>query len=251
MLGRERLRVLPVAAGQRGVGKTTLLIGIACAAAAAGQRVAVLDPSGGELAAALSLTWRWELLHLLGGEREYGEVALAGPAGIGIVPAAKGVAALLAAGRGGEALFDGFARLTERLDLVLVNVPAKDPGACALLPQDAELLVVTRPSREAVTATYSHLKVLARRFGRHRLRLFVNRAPDAQARGLHEHMALVARRFLGTELAYGGSFDDEAMLRAGGPGAAAHCAHAFDALAQQLADWRLAEYGASRGAAAR
>lgn len=251
MLGRGRLRVLPLAAGQRGVGKTTLLLGIACAAAAAGKRVVVLDPGGGELAAALSLTWRWELIHLLAGEREYREVALAGPAGIAIVPAAKGVAALLEAGHGGEALFAGFARLSERADLVLLNVPANDPGACALLPQDAELLMVTCPSREAVTATYSRLKALARRHGRRRFRLFVNRAPEGEARGLHRHMAAVADRFLGTELAYGGSLADEAVLRAGGPGAAAHCARAFNTLAQGLADWRLAEYSSNGRAAAR
>jgi flagellar biosynthesis protein FlhG len=251
MLARGRLRVLPLAAGLPGAGKTTLLLGIACAVASAGRRVAVLDPSAGELAAALALTWRWELIHLLGGEREYREVALAGPAGIGIVPAAKGVAALLEAGRGGEELFGGFARLSERPDLVLLNVPARDPGACALLPQDAELLMVTRPSRDAITATYSQLKELSRRYGRRRFRLFVNRAPEAQARGLHRHMAAVARRFLGTELAYGGSLSDEAALRAGGPAAAARCASAFDGLAHQLADWRLAEYGASRDAAAR
>lgn len=251
MLGRERLRVLPVATGAPGVGKTTLLLGIACAAAAAGQRVALLDPGGGEIAAALSLTWRWDLVHLLQGEREYGEIALAGPAGTDIVPAAKGVAALLEAGHGGEKLFGGIAQLTARPDLVLLNVPVRDAAACTLLPPEAELLAVTRTSREAVTATYSRLKLLARRYGRRRIRLFVNRAPDDQARELYRHMAVVARRFLGTELAYGGSLADEPVLRAGGPGAAAQCAPAFDTLAQGLADWPLAEYGTSRGALAR
>jgi flagellar biosynthesis protein FlhG len=251
MLARERLRVLPIVAGQRGAGKTTLLLGIACAAAAAGQRVAVLDPSDGEVAAALSLTWRWELVHLLEGAREYREVALAGPAGIGIVPAAKGVAALLEAGRGGDELFGGFARLSARPDLMLLNVPAKDPAACALLPQDAEMLVVTRTDRGSVTATYSRLKALSRRHGRRRFRLVVNGAPEAEARGLHRHMAAVARRFLDAELAYGGSLGQQAALRAGGPRAAAACAAGFEALARALADWRLAEYPVGRNAATR
>jgi flagellar biosynthesis protein FlhG len=243
MLARRRMRVLAIAAGLRGVGKTTLLLGLACAAAAAGQRVVVLDPSAGDVAAALGLTWRRELLHLLNGERAYREVVLAGPSGIGILPAAKGVAALLDAGKDGDELFGGFTRLAARPDLVLLNTPAKDGAACTLLPRDAELLVVTATGREAVTATYTRLKELARRHGRKRFRLVVNRAAAEEARALHAHMAGVARRFLGIELAWGGSIADEAMLRAGGAQAATLGASAFSALLQALADWPLAEYG--------
>lgn len=240
LLARKRLRVLPVAAGMRGVGKTTLLLGVACAAAAAGQRVVVLDASGGDVATALGLTWRRELVHLLNGEREFRDVVLPGPAGIGIVPAAKGVAALLDAGKGGDDLFRGFTRLAARPDLVLFNTPAKD--GCALLPEESELLIVTRTDREAVTATYARLKEFTRRHGRERFRLFVNRAAPAAARALHAHMAGVARRFLGAELAWGGCLADEDVLRAGGPAAAAHHAGAFGALAQALLKWPLAEY---------
>lgn len=240
LLVRERLRVLPVAAGMRGVGKTTLLLGIACAAAAAGQRVLVLDPGAGDVARALGLTWRRELVHLLNGEREFPEVVLPGPAGIGIVPAAKGIAALLDAGKGGDDLFRGFTRLAVRPDLILLNTTAKD--GCALLPAQSELLIVTRTDREAVTATYARLKELTRRHARKRFRLLVNRAAPAAARALHAHMAEVARRFLGAELAWGGCLAEEEVLRAGGPAAAAHHTGAFGALAQALLKWPLAEY---------
>jgi len=243
LLARERLRVLPLAAGHSGAGKTTLILGIACALAAAGRRVAVLDVGSGEVAAALSLTWRWELAHLLEGVREYREVALAGPAdGIEIVPSAKGVAALVAAGRGGEELFGAFARLGTRPDLLLFDIPAKSTGVCALLPQEAEIAIVMRPGREALTATYSCLKALVRRQGRRRFRLVVNGAPQAEAQQLHRHMAEVVRRFLDAELGWGGAVAAEPVLRAGGARAALACAGAFEALAASLSDWRLAEY---------
>lgn len=243
VLAPRRLRVLPVAAGCRGVGRTTLALGIACAAAQAGLRAVLLDAAG-DAAAALSLTWRWELVHLLQGEREYGEVALDGPAGIQIVPAARGVAALCGEPDGGARLFEAFARLSVRPDLLVFNTAVREAAPCALVPADADLLLVTSPSQNAVKATYARLKELARRHGRRRARLIVNRAAPERARALHEHMAGVVRRFLGIELAWGASLAPAPELATLGAGAAGGQAAArFSTLVAAMDDWSLAQFG--------
>ncbi|MEW5864192.1 MAG: hypothetical protein AB1773_11480 [Pseudomonadota bacterium] len=244
VLAPRKLRVLPIAAGCRGVGRTTLALGLACAAARAGLRTVLLDAAG-DAAAALSLTWRWELVHLLEGEREYGEVALRGPGEIHLVPAARGVAALCGQPDGGMRLFEAFARLAARPDLLVFNAPVREAAPCALVPADADLLLVTSPSQEAVKATYARLKELARRHGRRRARLIVNRATPERARGLHAHMAEVARRFLGVELAWGASLAAAPELAALGAGAAAGQACArFSTLVVAMDDWALAQFGA-------
>ncbi|MCX7962695.1 MAG: hypothetical protein N2653_14150, partial [Burkholderiales bacterium] len=211
---------------------------------------AVLLDAAGDAAAALALTWRWELLDLLRGEREYAEVALPAPGGVRIVPAARGVAALAESGEGGARLFEAFANLSSRPDLLVFNTPARESAACALVPAEAEVLLVTTASAEAVKATYARLKALVRRHGRRSARLFVNRAEPERARELHAHMAAVARRFLGVELLWGGVLGAAPELASLGAAAAAGPAHArFAALATSLDDWRLAEFGAPRAAA--
>jgi flagellar biosynthesis protein FlhG len=234
MLARDRLRVLAIDAGARGAGKTTTVLGIARAAAALGQRVVVLDQSAGEVAGALSLTWRWELAHLLSGEREWREVLLEGPGGIGVVPGAKGLAALAASGGEGAKLFGGFARLSARPDLVIVNLCTRRARTSCLLGPEAELLMVARAARASVTATYARIKEHVRRSSRRRFRLLVNGAGEAEARALHATMAEVVRRFLGAELAFGG-----AVAAGAAPGDAR-----WDTLARALEGWPLAEFAA-------
>jgi flagellar biosynthesis protein FlhG len=241
LLARERLRVLPVAAGQRGVGKTMAVIGLARAAAALGARAVVLDQSPGDVACALALAWRWELEDLLRGERQWGEVALAGPDGVGIVPAARGFAALCEAHASAEQLFGGFARLSAPPSLVIVNLAPGFEAAQALLPGEAELMLVTRATPRAVTATYARIKEQVQRHGRRRFRLLVNRAGGREAASLHARMARAASRFLGAELAYAGCIPAGAL-----PGSAA-----WTAIAQTLPQWTLAEYGGAPPEAAR
>jgi len=182
----------------------------------------------GEVATALSLTWRHELDDLLDGSREYAEVALDAPGGARVVPGPRGLARLVAAGEDGARLFGGFAHLLEPPQLVILNLPTKDSSACALVPADTEVLLVARPTSPSVTATYARLKDMVRRHGRRRFRLLVNRADDAAAAALHAHVAEVARRFLDADVAFAGA------VPAGRPDAS----H----LVPFLDQWSLAEY---------
>lgn len=228
ILRPARLRVLPVAAGMQGTGKTRIVIELARAAAAAGQRVVVLDQSRGDIATALSLTWRRELEDLLNGSHEYAQVALPGPAGCAIVPGARGLARLVESGEDGARLFGGFARLASAPTLVILNTAAKDASGCRLVPPGAETLLVVRPTQVSITATYARMKDLVRRHGRRNFRLLVNRA-DAQAAGaLHAHVSEVARRFLDAEVVLAGA------VAAGNPD--------LGPIALALEQWSLAEF---------
>lgn len=228
-----RLRVLPVLAGMRGTGKTAIVIALAHAAARGGQRVLVLDQSRGDIATALSLTWRRELADLLDGSHSYEEVLLPGPGGCGIVPAPRGLARLLRSGEGGARLFGSFAGLSRPPQLVILN--AQDASGCGLLPAPSETLLVARPTRCSITATYARMKDLVRRHGRYRFRLLVNRADEQGARALHDNVSQVARRFLGAEVVYAGAVAGGTQGCVGGPPDLAP-------LAQALESWSLAEF---------
>lgn len=243
MLGRRRLRVLPVLGGARDVGATTCVLGLACASAAAGQRTLVLDEGASGVAGALGLTWRAELSDLLCGRHEIGDVVLNGPCGVGLVPARKGIAALMDAGAAGEQIFGAFAGLAARPDFLILSLASAH--AARLVPCDAELVLVTRPAPEAITATYARIKQLADGHGRRSLRLLVNRCGAREAIALHEHLSGVARRFLAVELGFAGHIESDDALLEGGARVASRRAALFRSLAEGIGQWRLAEYGAA------
>lgn len=240
LIGRRRLRVLPVLGDPADAASAACVVGLACASSGAGRRTYVLDEGAGGIAAALGLTWRAELADLLEGRRDIAQVVLPGPCGVGIVPARKGVAALLEAGASGADLFEGFAQLSARPDLVIFHL--EDAGAARLLPEDSELLVLARPGEEALTGAYARIKRLVQG-GRPRMRLLVHGADAGEGNGVHAQLAAVARRFLAADLLYAGHIERDPALAGGGARSAPRLTGLFQRCAEGLEAWRLPEYG--------
>ena len=90
---REPVRIIAVASGKGGVGKTNIVANIAVALAQLGKRVYVFDADLGlgNMDILLGLVPRYSLHDVLMGQKEIEEVVIAGPAGIKILPAASGV----------------------------------------------------------------------------------------------------------------------------------------------------------------
>ena len=122
MLGLVGPRVLPIAGGADGRERATVVVEIALAASAQGYSVVVLDQSKGDVAQILGLRPRYELHHLLSGEKEFNEVALESAQGLRLVPACRGIAQL--AGQPGQAadFFNAFARIERPANLVIMNI---------------------------------------------------------------------------------------------------------------------------------
>ncbi|APV51401.1 hypothetical protein BWI17_17915 [Betaproteobacteria bacterium GR16-43] len=197
LFARPALSILPVVSGAHGVGKTTVVTHLAHAAARAGRRVAILDASRGDVAAACGIAARYELMHMLEGLRGWEDVAIAGPGGVRIVPGARGYAAMSRDPAQGAQLFPAFASLENGPELLLVNLPSGEALTSSLLDPDGDILLVLTPRPESLTAAYAVVKRLARETGTRRIRLLVNRAatPD-EARQVHATFAAAAQRFL-------------------------------------------------------
>lgn len=254
------LRVLPVA-GADAVLRATVVLNLATAAAQAGHQVVVLDQSHGDVAAALGLTVRHELLDLIEGRRRFAETALAAPEGVRVLPGARGMAALAAEGARPEALFGAFLRIDQPADLVLVNVA--DPAtAGALMPGGAgEVLLAAATDVEALTGAYAVIKQLALANGLKSYRLVLSGgAPSGTAATatVAANLAWTARRFVGARVLHASTIPDDAQLARAAAAREAvvrvaprtPAAVAFTALAGALADWDAFELDAASGAGA-
>jgi flagellar biosynthesis protein FlhG len=241
------LRVLPLVTGMRSVGHTSTAVNLAAALGSAGQRVLVLDAGRALIAAALDLRARYELMHLLTGEKSIQETLLRADL-FDVLPAIKGVEDFLASGVAVDDLFGGFTALAKPYRTAILA--AAGPQAAALTPVDTEIVFVTNDSPESVKSTYAELKRLATEHGRQRFRIIFNDIADEHAaHDSYARLADTAQRFFRAELSLGGIVPhDLAINRASVARAhvfAGDTSPARQAYARMAADvetWKLAEF---------
>ncbi len=203
---RSRAHTIVVASGKGGVGKSHLAANLAVALGERGARVLLLD---GDLAQAnldllLGVHPRWDLQHVLNGQKSLDEIVVNGPTNVRLVPAASGAPEL--------ADLDDYRR-----ELLLRSLGTIDQGADVLVIDTAsgvsrqttefcrmanDVLVVTTAEMPAFSDAYALVKLLHHQGGLSRApRLVVNMATGAEdAEDVAHRIRLVARRFLKLEL---------------------------------------------------
>ncbi len=206
-----------VTSGKGGVGKTSLAVNLALALAKAGERACLVD---GDLGLAnvdvlLNLHPRHSLQEVVTGGLSLDDVAVRGPAGLEVIPAASGVEALAnlsAVSR--RLLVDRLQKRSARPDITILDTAAGlSRTVLALTLAADEVLVVTTPEPTALTDAYAMIKVLTQRRPELPLRLTVNLVEQAaHAREVHGHVNRIVQRFLGREIALAGWIPRDACV---------------------------------------
>lgn len=206
-----------VTSGKGGVGKTSVAVNMALALAKSGERTCLVD---GDLGLAnvdvlLNLHPRHSLEEVVTKGLSLDEVAVRGPAGLEVIPAASGVEALANLNATRRQLLVG--RLHQRSirpDITILDTGAGLSRTVLTLTLAAdEVLVVTTPEPTALTDAYAMIKVLTQRRPELPLRLAVNLVEQAaQAREVHGHVDRIVRRFLGREIALAGWIPRDACV---------------------------------------
>lgn len=194
-------RVIVVASGKGGVGKTWFAVSLAQALAMRGRRVALLDADTG-LANAdvqLGLAPRLDLGAVLAGKATLSDVLVAVPAGFYLLPGRSGSGALAEAGERVLALPRGLAAEFEE---VVVDLGAGLGAAQRRMLAGADLpLLVATEEPTSLTDAYAVLKTLAADAPGAVPRLVVNMAASpAAGQRVHATLEAAARRFLGRGL---------------------------------------------------
>lgn len=177
-----RQRIIAVASGKGGVGKSNITINLGITLTRFGHRVMLVDGDMGmaNLDLLLGVTPKFNLSHVLGEKKDIQEVLITGPSGIKILPASSG-------GRSVESvdlqakkdLFDAIRAQHEIADLVLVDTGGglSDEVMHYLYLAD-EIILVTTPEPTSIMDSYGIVKRLAAERESTRLYLIVNMAND-------------------------------------------------------------------------
>lgn len=198
-------RVMAIASGKGGVGKTNVVAGLAMALAQQGQRVVVLDADFGlaNLDILLGLSPQWTLEHVLRGEKLLEEILVEGPFGIRIIPASSGIQELTRLDAAAELrLVQGLQRVSQGIDWLLIDTAAGiHDSVVKLLMAAQEVLLVTTPEPTALVDAYAMVKVVHLRDPHKPLWLLVNNAQgEEEAEETVEQLQAAIRRFLDKEI---------------------------------------------------
>jgi len=215
-----RPRTVVVASGKGGVGKSNLCANLAVALGQRGARVLLVDAdlSQANLDLLLGLHPRYDLQHLLSGERTLEEIAVAGPRGVRLIPAAPDVPELAELDDyRREVLLRALGTLEAEADLVLMDTASgvsRDVTALCLAADD--VIVLTTPEMPAFADAYGLIKLLHAQGLRRPPHLLVSQATTAdEAEETADRIRLVARRFLCVDLdSWGAIPEDPAIPRA-------------------------------------
>jgi flagellar biosynthesis protein FlhG len=203
-------RVMAVSSGKGGVGKTNSVVNLAIGFTRMGKRVLLLDADLGlgNLDVLLGLAPRYNISHLLSGERSIDEVLVEGPEGIMILPASSGVHELTNLGTEERiALASYLETLGDAFDIMMIDTGAGISSNVLFFNMSAqEIVVVVTPEPTSITDAYALMKVMFQRHGERRFRLLVN-SVRTRKEGIEvfRKISLAAERFLGVSVEFLGS----------------------------------------------
>lgn len=212
------VRVIAVASGKGGVGKTNVSVNLALALQLAEQRVMLLDADlgMGNVDVLLGLQPQFNLMHVVNGRCTLDEAILEGPLGLSIVPAASGkqrMADLAHAEHVG--LVNAFSSLTRPLDTLIIDAAAGISDSVVTFSRAAqEVLVVATNEPASLTDAYALIKVLSRDYQVPRVFLVANMVKSApEGFDVYESLKRVASRFLEIKVDYLGYVPQDDYLR--------------------------------------
>ncbi|MBI1799782.1 MAG: MinD/ParA family protein [Candidatus Eisenbacteria bacterium] len=202
---RPHLRSLVIASGKGGVGKSHLAANLAVALGALGARVLLVDAdlSQANLDLLLGLHPRWDLQHVLSGEKTIEQILVPGTKGVTLVPASSGVPELADLDDyRREVLLRALGQIEGDYDLMVVDTASgvsRQATSFCLAADD--VVVITTPELPAFADAYGLIKLLQAQGMSRPPHLLVSLAgtPEEAEETAHR-IRLVARRFLRLEI---------------------------------------------------
>jgi len=213
-----RGRVIAVASGKGGVGKSNIALNLGIALANRGKRVTLFDADTrlSNIDILLGREPQHSIMEVIYGRKRMAEITQRDASALQWI-SVGGVEQDFAAWENDvrERFFHEIFRLRFANDFVFIDTSAGLTETMVDFSVRAdEVLVVTTPEPTAISDAYALLKILGQRKEHVRVQTVINQVTSASEAGeVFERFSLVAERFLEVKPAFGGHVVDDAQLK--------------------------------------
>ncbi len=208
---QKPVRVMSVSSGKGGVGKSNVVINLSVAFDRLGLRTLIMDADLGlaNIDVLLGLTPKYNMSHVLSGQKRLDEVLVDGPGRVKIMPASSGVQELTRLTDEQKLLFlELLDELETDIDVLLIDTGAGISDTVLYFNLAAhERIIVVTPEPTSLTDAYALIKVLYSKHGERNFRILVNSAAnEPNGKSIFAKLSKVADHFLdGLSLDYLGT----------------------------------------------
>ena len=202
-------RVIAITSGKGGVGKTNIVANLGYTLSLLGKKVLLFDADLGlgNIDVLLGLAPKYNLSHVIMGEKRVSEIIVDGPGNMKILPASSGIHELTSLSEDHKQKFlYELNLLIEPVDILLIDTAAGISSNVIYFNISAnEIMVVASPEPASITDAYALMKVLSLKYSENHFKLLINSASCInEADDVFRQLQLVSDRFLNISLEYMG-----------------------------------------------
>ena len=212
------VRVIAIASGKGGVGKTNLSVNLGVAMARFGRQVALLDADMGlaNVDVLLGIRPQFNLSHVLTGEKSLADIMLEGPAGMKVIPASSGIQKMSDLSNVEQgAIIHAFSEMDDNLDVLIIDTAAGiSPSVVNFARASQELIIVVCDEPTSLTDAYAFIKLLNRDYGVNHFHVLCNMVKSMQqGQTLFKKLTKVTDSYLDVTLQFSGAIPYDEDLR--------------------------------------
>jgi flagellar biosynthesis protein FlhG len=205
---QSQTRIIAVASGKGGVGKTNISTSIALSYAKMGKKVILMDADLGlaNVNVVLGIIPKYNLYHLIRNQRKMREIILDTDYGIQIVAGASGFAKIANLTEEERQNFVNELSELSTADVIIIDTSAGvSDNVLAFVRAADEAIIVTTPEPTAITDAYGIIKIIATEIDNVGLglKLIVNRVKSVtEGKKVAERVINIAGQFLNLKVDY-------------------------------------------------
>ena len=205
--GKDNTRVIAITSGKGGVGKTYITANLAFILSRMNKRILIFDADMGlaNIDVILGISPKYNMHHVLLGEKSLAEIIVPGPGGIKILPAASGIKEMAELTKGQKlTLMEELNDLNEGFDFMLIDTAAGIAGNVLYFNMAAkEIIVVVSPEPTSLTDAYALIKILYNGHAEKRIMLIVNMVKNShEAQEVFAKLSKATEHFLDLSIEY-------------------------------------------------
>lgn len=212
-------RIITVASGKGGVGKTSFTVNLSMALAKLGKKVCIIDADLGlaNVDVMFGLVSRYNISHVLNGERKVQDCITKGPHGIQIVSGGSGIMDLVNLKEEQiQKMISALDYFNSTSDYIIIDTGAGiSPSILSFIDAASDVILVITPDPTSITDAYALIKNIPSDDER-KIKLVINRVENKkEGMDVFNKLQLASNRFLNKELEnFGYVFEDDSLRKA-------------------------------------